>query len=259
MFVHSSKYLAVFVAFSALALSPAMATPLARDACQQLNAERQGMVKRGVRKSLQKGPEWASKNLQPTQMQLVGKYLKLEAVIRFQCGKAGAPRSKVASKKRTVKFQVPLPVRNSKRVKQKRKAALEAKKAAASLKAKASSAAIAAKPAAAKAQSAAVATKEAAVAANAPVANAAAANAAKTAAVNKPTSAGATPVGEPLARSVLAVVGKPKPAKASKLKTVKKSFPSYRKRVMLKKAAARRLNARNARGKDWRQTIFNSY
>ena len=107
----------------------AQAATLDGKACDGLRQQRQELVKAGMGKTLEKGAQWASQNLDERQLGEVGTFLQLMEQIRFRC--KGSKRDKKS--KFGLAGNVPLPVRNSRRVKKAKadfEAAAIAKKAA---------------------------------------------------------------------------------------------------------------------------------
>ena len=91
----------------------ARAEMLAPETCNALREQRREFVSRGVGDRLKKGAEWASLNLDQEQIGEVAAFLQIIEKIRFRC-----PASKADAKSRFgLLGNIPLPVRNSRRVK----------------------------------------------------------------------------------------------------------------------------------------------
>lgn len=73
--------------FACLA-SPLAATPLEDQACAALSTEREGLLSRGVKDDMAKGPEWAKANLAPERMREVARLLDIEEQLAFRCPKS---------------------------------------------------------------------------------------------------------------------------------------------------------------------------
>ncbi len=96
----------------------AMAGTLDQKECDALRQQRQQLASKGVGQTLEKGAQWAAENLDERQLGEVGDFLQLMEKIRFQCKGS----KKDAQSKYGLQGNVPLPVRNSRRVKKARAA-----------------------------------------------------------------------------------------------------------------------------------------
>lgn len=90
----------VGVFFVVGAALPVGATPLDKESCDKLKAEKQSLTTLGVEKDMAKGPEWAKSNMKPAQLDLVKRYITVEEQIKFRCHTAIAAHghAKVAKK-----------------------------------------------------------------------------------------------------------------------------------------------------------------
>lgn len=61
------------------------AVPLMEDACERYAAERSILMRLGVDTHLARGPDWAKANLTPPQLDLIQRYIKLDAALKFRC------------------------------------------------------------------------------------------------------------------------------------------------------------------------------
>ena len=76
---------AVLVAASPLAVR---ATPLAKDACDQLSAEKARLVGSGVADRMSKGASWGKANLAEEKLREIERYIEVEEQLSFRCGLA---------------------------------------------------------------------------------------------------------------------------------------------------------------------------
>jgi len=81
-----------------------------------LRQQRKELASKGVGQTLEKGAQWAAENLNEGQLGEVGDFLQLMEKIRFQCKGS----KKDTQSKYGLQGNVPLPVRNSRRVKKAR-------------------------------------------------------------------------------------------------------------------------------------------
>jgi hypothetical protein len=115
---------------SAPMLSSTQAEALTSQECGVLRAQKLDLETKGLGKTLSKGAIWASSNLDDEQIKEVGVFLELMEKIRFRCGTA---KTNVKSKNKRgagLHANIPLPVRNSRRLKKNiadKKAAKEAR------------------------------------------------------------------------------------------------------------------------------------
>lgn len=85
--VGSFKFWAV--ALVALVVSrPSHAEPLAKDACEALVVEQQGLIAAGVKDDFAKGPVWGKANLKSSRLVQISRYLDVEEQLSFRCGLA---------------------------------------------------------------------------------------------------------------------------------------------------------------------------
>ncbi|MCF6198803.1 MAG: hypothetical protein L3J67_05305 [Hyphomicrobiaceae bacterium] len=103
----------------ALSMGMAQAGTLAGQECEALREQRKELASKGVGRSLEKGAQWAAQNLDESQLIEVGDFLQLMEKIRFRC--KGTKRDKKS--KFSLLGNVPLPVRNSRRVQKAKEAA----------------------------------------------------------------------------------------------------------------------------------------
>ena len=109
----------------------ALAAPLTPEQCTGLRQLRHELESRGVGTKVVKGAKWAAENLNAEQLSEVGAFLKLGEEIRFRCGKSTIGKKKASA----LHVNIPLPVRNSRRLlKQKAEKAKQAAAALASVK-----------------------------------------------------------------------------------------------------------------------------
>jgi hypothetical protein len=71
-------------------LTPAMAAPLDKDACEKLAQDMQNMKMLEVDKLMEKGAAWAASNLSESDLTLVRQYIGLDEQIKFRCTAPGA-------------------------------------------------------------------------------------------------------------------------------------------------------------------------
>ena len=92
------------------------AKPLSSEECALLREQKQQFEAKGMAKTISRGAKWASENLDAQKISEVGEFLSVVEKISFRC-------NSVAKKKKKSKTgglgNVPLPVRNSRRVQQK--------------------------------------------------------------------------------------------------------------------------------------------
>lgn len=69
----------------ALAVIPAAATSLDKDACGQLALERKGLQALKVEELMAKGPDWAVANLSQGDLNLVRRFIEVDEQIKFRC------------------------------------------------------------------------------------------------------------------------------------------------------------------------------
>ncbi len=97
---------------------PAWAGKLGAEECSALREQRKELEQKGVGKNLLKGAEWAAVNLNAGQIRDVGTFLQILEKIKFRCDKSPAD----AKSRFGLLANIPLPVRNSLRMKQRREA-----------------------------------------------------------------------------------------------------------------------------------------
>jgi hypothetical protein len=85
------------------ASSPLVAAPLEKEACDQLQTEKQSLVQQGVEKDMEKGPEWAKANLQPVRLDLVKRYIAVSEQLKFRCIPVVEPKPATTTAKAGVK------------------------------------------------------------------------------------------------------------------------------------------------------------
>ncbi len=90
----------------------ASAAPFTPEQCTGLRQLRQELEGRGVGATVTKGAKWAAENLNAAQLGEVGAFLKLGEEIRFRCGKSTIGKQKQPA----LNVNIPLPARNSRRV-----------------------------------------------------------------------------------------------------------------------------------------------
>lgn len=83
--------------------APLMAAPLEKEACDQLQTEKQSLTQQGVEKDMEKGPEWAKANLQPTRLELVKRYISVNEQIKFRCTPVVEPKPITTADKKPTK------------------------------------------------------------------------------------------------------------------------------------------------------------
>ena len=95
----------------------AVAKPMSSEECDSLRTERAQMKAKGVGAHMAKNAKWASENLNKEQLLDVARFVGVLEQIRFRCSQ------RVAGKKSKFGLHrsVPLPVRNSRRIEQKKK------------------------------------------------------------------------------------------------------------------------------------------
>lgn len=64
---------------------PAVALPLTEAACERYAAERQTLIRLGVREHLRKGADWAQANLTEPQLDLIQRYIRIKEALTFRC------------------------------------------------------------------------------------------------------------------------------------------------------------------------------
>jgi len=105
----------------ALSTGTMQARTLTGQECEALRQQRKELVSKGVGRFLEKGAQWAVQNLDEPQLGEVGDFLQLMEKIRFRC-----KGSKLDKKNKFgLHANVPLPVRNSRRVKKAKEAVKE--------------------------------------------------------------------------------------------------------------------------------------
>ena len=84
-----STALAVSLAVTlALVAASSLAEPMAKDACDGVKAEQDGLVAGGVRDDMAKGADWAKANLGHDRLQRIQRYIELDEQLLFRCGHA---------------------------------------------------------------------------------------------------------------------------------------------------------------------------
>lgn len=78
------------IAVAAVALSPLLvrAAPLAKEACDQLAAEKARLVAAGVADRMSKGPIWGKANLAAEKLSEIERFIEVEEQLSFRCGLA---------------------------------------------------------------------------------------------------------------------------------------------------------------------------
>jgi hypothetical protein len=109
----------VFSALGAFAISPAAAKSMSSEECTRVQQELTALERQGLQEHVSKGAAWAVENLDSATLEKIETYLKLIEQKRFRCigVKMAAPKV-IAVKRHAPDKNVPLPVRNSRRLKQ---------------------------------------------------------------------------------------------------------------------------------------------
>ncbi len=97
-----------------LTSSGVRAKALTLEECTGIRKMHHAMELKGVGKILAKGAKWGAANLNAAQLSEVGAFLKLGEEILFRCSRSGGSSKK---QKTALYTNVPLPVRNSRRLK----------------------------------------------------------------------------------------------------------------------------------------------
>lgn len=81
--------LAATVVLTASGLAVAVrAEPLSAQACLGLELEREALNQLGAQNLMARGPDWAKRNLIPSEREMVRRYLSLQGELKFRCGKS---------------------------------------------------------------------------------------------------------------------------------------------------------------------------
>ncbi len=80
-----SEILTILMLGASLATLPAAALPLTEAACARYAAERQTLIRLGVRDHYVKGPDWAQANLTQPQLDLIHRYIRIDEALKFRC------------------------------------------------------------------------------------------------------------------------------------------------------------------------------
>jgi len=95
-----------------LGASHAVALPLTEAACERYSAERQTLVRLGVRDHVLKGAAWARANLTQQQLDLIHRYIRIDEALKFRCPERfAALRVQAANAPRRLDVTPPVPAR----------------------------------------------------------------------------------------------------------------------------------------------------
>ncbi len=95
---------------SALAPAVALAAPLDKEQCANLQSERKKLLTPEMQSALERGPDWVKDHLDPTKIEQVRRFLSIEEMLVFRCRGGG-----VAKVVAVPEGPVPLPDRNPNR------------------------------------------------------------------------------------------------------------------------------------------------
>jgi len=88
------------------------ALPLTEAACARYSAERETLMRLGVREHLLKGADWAQANLTQPQLDLIHRYIRIEEALKFRCPEEFAALPVVAADEpRRLDVLPPVPAR----------------------------------------------------------------------------------------------------------------------------------------------------
>lgn len=91
---------------------PAGALPLTDAACERYAAERQTLIRLGVRAHFRKGADWARANLTEPQLDLIQRYIRIKEALTFRCPEQyAALPAKTAGTPRRLDVVPPVPGR----------------------------------------------------------------------------------------------------------------------------------------------------
>jgi len=109
---------AAVLAAAALDKDPASAHNLPFHQCLQLKSEKSRLVSQGVNANLQKGPDWAKKNLTTDKISKVKRLIEVSELLEFRCDMRGVrsfqKRMKQPKFAKWKALKPPLPSRNPK-------------------------------------------------------------------------------------------------------------------------------------------------
>jgi hypothetical protein len=105
---------ALFTSISVVPLaSRAVATPLDKDTCANLQTERKKLLTPQMQAALEQGPDWVKKHLNDQDIEAVRQFLAVEEKIEFRCrgGGVAKPSEKAAARDDDDDDKPPLPDR----------------------------------------------------------------------------------------------------------------------------------------------------
>jgi hypothetical protein len=70
----------------------AVAEPLDKESCANLQAERRGLLTPEMQAALERGPDWVKKNLDEAKIERVRRFLSVEEQIQFRCRGGGVAK-----------------------------------------------------------------------------------------------------------------------------------------------------------------------
>ena len=88
----------------------AMAEPLDKESCANLQVERSKLLTRDMQAALDQGPDWVKTHLKNEDIERVRRFLSVEEQIQFRCRGGGAAKVPTKSTAATPEYASPVPL-----------------------------------------------------------------------------------------------------------------------------------------------------